>query len=490
MSLRTRIVKSVFTLGAGRLLGELCSFTRNIIIARMLTPADVGIGATFWITVAMLQMISDLASDRLLIQAQDGEEQQFQDTLHLFEFGRGLLTGSLLFILAWPVAYLFKTPQALWAFQCVALVPILRGCSHLDIKRFHRKLRFRPQVMRELTAQFCSLTLAYPLCRWLGDYSAVLAIVLIQELVQMVGSHVASERRYRWTWSDPYVRRLFAFGWPLMANGLLLFVIMRGDRLIIGTAFSTHDLGLYTMAFILANAPFTLLSGVLNPIVLPLLSEVQNQPVAFQRRARLCNSIFVIAAGIAGIPMLLCASWLLTGIYGMKYEAATGVFSWLVAARMIWLFRVAPTLTAMACADTHNTLLANLFRLTGVGLAVLAAVLGYRLEAIAVAALVGECIAAIASVVLVKVYHRVSSLATLMPVLPLFIAVAVAHVIGRIYTNMGLGFYLGASVILSGVFACGMFALSPTLRLEIAPAVAGFRARIRWRIWGVHRQPE
>ncbi len=482
MSLRRQVFKGALALAAGRALGDLCGFARNIIVARLLTPADVGIGATFWITVALLQMISDLASDRLLIQAKDGDEPRFQDTLQLWEFGRGLLNSLLLFGLAWPVAYLFKTPQALWAFQCIALVPLLRGLCHLDVRRFHRQLRYRPQVSIELVAQVVALALAYPLCRWRGDYSAVLGLVFLHEFIRTLGSFVLAERRYRWAWSGPHVRRLLSFGWPLLANGLLLFAIMKGDRLIVGAAFSTYDLGLYAMAFALASAPFSLIAGVLNPLALPLLSAVQDQPAAFERRVRLCNAVYALAAGVVGIPLILCAPWLLERVYGPQYAAAGSVFMWLVTARMIWLLRVAPTLAAMARADTRNALLANVFRLTGVGLAVLAAGLGYALEAIAAAAGLGELLAAIAAVIMVCSRHGVSVRAVLLPMSALLLVSSGAYALRYSLGDHQLMVMLPASVALILMLIGLTLTLVPTLRIELTRAVAVVRRRARLRL--------
>ena len=67
------------------------SFVRNIIVARLISPQDFGIAATFAITMSLLEMISDLAADRLIIQAKDGEDPQLQATAQLWQFTRGLM---------------------------------------------------------------------------------------------------------------------------------------------------------------------------------------------------------------------------------------------------------------------------------------------------------------------------------------------------------------------------------------------------------------
>ena len=84
----------------GQVVGRSFSFIRNIIIARLISPNDFGIAATFVITVSLLEMISDLAAHRLLVQAKDGNEERFQETAHLLMVVRGAVNAVLLFLLA------------------------------------------------------------------------------------------------------------------------------------------------------------------------------------------------------------------------------------------------------------------------------------------------------------------------------------------------------------------------------------------------------
>ena len=62
--------------------GQFCSLGRNIIVARVLSPADFGVAAIFLMTVNLMDMISNMSLDRLLVQAEDGDEEDFQRTAH------------------------------------------------------------------------------------------------------------------------------------------------------------------------------------------------------------------------------------------------------------------------------------------------------------------------------------------------------------------------------------------------------------------------
>ena len=108
VSFQTRVLKGTVTLTVGQIVTYGASFVRNIIVARILTKADFGIAATFAITIQMLQMISNISGEMLIVQSKRGDGAQFQATAHSFEVLRGLIMGFLLFVLAMAALPVFR----------------------------------------------------------------------------------------------------------------------------------------------------------------------------------------------------------------------------------------------------------------------------------------------------------------------------------------------------------------------------------------------
>src|SRR5579872_157767 len=92
-------LKSGTQLSINQAIVQACSFVRNVIVARLISPADFGIAATFVMTFSLLDMISNLSADTLLVQAKDGDEPLFQGTAHSIHLIRGLINAILLFAL-------------------------------------------------------------------------------------------------------------------------------------------------------------------------------------------------------------------------------------------------------------------------------------------------------------------------------------------------------------------------------------------------------
>jgi len=398
--------KSGLKLGTNQIIVQVCSFVRNIIIARMITPKDYGIAATFAMTYALLDMISNLAAEMLLIQAPDGNEPRFQQTAQLLQAFRGLINAALIFACAGPVARLFGIPETRWAFQCVALIPFLRAFTHLDVNRIQRGMRYGPSIRVDIATNLITTLACIPLAIWLRNYSAMLWVLVLQAAVYVIGTHVVAQRTYGWVWDRKYMARIFGFGWPLLINGFLMYVILQGDGVIIGASrrlfahshFTLTDLGMYSVAFSLTMAPTMLVANVSTSIFLPLLSRVQGRREQLARNYAICAEIVAFMAALIGIPFAIAGRPAITLIYGQKYAAAGEVIGWLAAMWAVRVVRVAPTLGAMASGDTRNAMLSNIARTLALPGVVAVAAAGLGLKWIAVCGFGGELLALAVSV--------------------------------------------------------------------------------------------
>jgi O-antigen/teichoic acid export membrane protein len=398
MGLRSVLLKGASVLTAGQMTAQLLMFVRNIILARMLTPEDMGIAATFAITISLLEMTSNLAVEMLLVQAPDGDDPRFQATAHVFQVIRGLLIGILILASAPIIARMFDTPQALWAFQYVAIVPVLRGFMHLDWKRVQRNMTFTPSVIVEIAPQAIITLAAWPMVVWLRDYSAVLWLVIIQAAIALLASQLVAERNYQLNWSRVHASRLLSFGWPLLINGLLMFGVFQGDRLIVGTAYSMAELGVYSVAFALVMMIAMTVSKLASALLLPLFSRVQEDQATLRRYFLLSVQVLALLGAVIALPLVIIGGDIIVLIYGEQYTSATEFIAWMGVLIAVRIFRLGPTIAALAKGDSKNSMIANMFRTIGVLGAVVVAWLGLPLSSIIICGIVGEILALMAAV--------------------------------------------------------------------------------------------
>ena len=170
MSQRKQLVRGAALVGGLQFAGRAFLFVRNLILARMLGPDNMGVAAIFVVTLSFIELSSDLSVTKLIIQSPQGARPSFLRTGQTFELARGLLMSLVLFALAWPAALLFDEPQILWALQLLAVAPFIRAFMHLDFAQQQRRLNYLPTMLIDALPIVITTLLAYPLALWLHDW--------------------------------------------------------------------------------------------------------------------------------------------------------------------------------------------------------------------------------------------------------------------------------------------------------------------------------
>lgn len=350
-------------LASGNALSSLIILIRNVVIARLLTVEDFGVASTFAIVFTLIETLGDVALDRLIVQAKDGDDEKLQRALHGVQIGRGVMGAIILFLIAEPYAEFMGAPHAAWAFQAFAVFPLFRGFAHLDIFRAQRAMRFKPFVATLVIPQGISLASVWPLFAYFGDWRVTLWALLLQQALFLVVSHIMAERRYRAGWDYAVFKRAMAFGLPLLGNAIILFLVFNGDRAIVANQLGLETLGWFSAALTLALTPAMVIGRTLQSFFLPQLSKLQDDPAEFQRMAEATiEASYLLAAALAlGFALLGPAMLLL--LFGEKYAGALSVLIWLGVAQAVRTAKVGPVVIAIAKGETTNPLYANLARI-------------------------------------------------------------------------------------------------------------------------------
>ncbi|MEE2732182.1 MAG: oligosaccharide flippase family protein [Pseudomonadota bacterium] len=397
-----KLVKGASLLTTSQLLVALCTFFRNIIVARLISVEDYGIATIFALTVSLIEMSGNMAFDRILVQDKKGSSDDMLASAHLLQWSKSFVMALILFLLASPVANLFDLPELIWAFQMLAVIPFIKGFTHFDSVTQQRDLKFTATAYIDSIPQIVVIAAAYPLARWLGDYRVMLVIVIAQTAVSVLLSHVLATRPYRWTINKELIYKKLNFGWPLLINGLLMFAIFQGDKAIIGAQYSMEILGWYGAAFALTMMPTLLFAKVSGFLLLPVLSKSRDDETRFISVGMLsivfCTSVAVFCA----IFFTIGGAAFINLSYGEKYLAGGTVIAILGLMQGMRIIRIAPTVMATSQADTKNPMYSNIVRTVALILALIFAYYKLSVEWIALSGLIGEVFALIAALYLLK----------------------------------------------------------------------------------------
>lgn len=279
-------------------------FIVQIVLARLLTPADYGLIGMLAVFLAIAQTFVDCGFTNALIQNQHRTERDFA-TAFFFNVAVACFFYAALFFCAPLIASFYEMPALVSVTRVIGLSLILSAFSAVQRAKLTICVDFKTQAKISLSAAVFSGAVGIALAYYGVGVWALVAQTLVNAGMSSVLFWVFVRWRPRGFFSMESFRPMFSFGSKLLASSLMHTIYSNLSPLVIGKFFSAESLGFYSRASHLAGFPATIGEGVLGRVTFPLLATVQDDDARLSEVYR--KYLRVSTGGIMPGMLLLCA---------------------------------------------------------------------------------------------------------------------------------------------------------------------------------------
>ena len=323
-SLRKQAIRgSVWTL-AGYGASQILRFGSNLILARLLVPEYFGLMSLVNVFIIGLHLFSDIGLGPSIIQNKRGDDPDFLNTVWTMQIIRSgfLWLGSVL--IAWPISEFYNEPQLLRLLPVVGLSTLISGFGSTAPFTLNRHIALGKLAIFELGGQVVSVIV---MIVWAWFSPTVWALVmgsLVSDVIKMVWSHrLMPGHRNRFAWNREATKNIVSFGRWIFLSTALTFLASQADRLILGKLLSFKLLGVYGIAFALADIPRQVILALSGKVIFPAMSKLANLPREAFRAKILKNRRPILIALAAGLPLLISfGDFLILKLYKPDYHDA------------------------------------------------------------------------------------------------------------------------------------------------------------------------
>ena len=357
-----RMFRKAIMVVSGNAFASIFLLLRNLIVARLVSPENYGIASTFAMSMSVVEMLSYLGLNQLMVVDKDGDDPKFQAAMQGFQMLRGFFSSAVLFLIAYPYAAFLGVERVAWSYEVLALVPLINGFQHYDPHRQRRHLNFKPSVLANSVPAMVSVLVLWPLALMFGDYRIMLFALFAQAITMVVTTHLTAERPYRLALDPALMKRATIFGWPLLLDGALIFGAFNGERMIVLRELGVSQFAFFTMAFTLTLTPTIVLANSFQSLFLPNLSSAKNDPGLFQRL-----SVASVESNLAIAVLLVLGTSLVGGplayaLTGPKYISILAVLVPIAILQAIRVAKNGGNTVALACGKSSLSMMGNLVR--------------------------------------------------------------------------------------------------------------------------------
>ncbi len=360
-----RFLKASSTLGLGYVGEHALLFLRVLLVARFLGPEYFGISVTFLLVVSTFALISDLGIEKYLIQARDGDVASAMPTMATVLLARGVLMGAAIFLFSDWIAGQFGNPELGWFYACAAIIPVIEGFRHLDPLAQQRQMNFGAYVKMQLGGLLPGVLLTVALAVATENFVAIAFGCVATSVISVALSHILARTPYRLGFDNIAARAVFTFGWPLLLNGIVIFLATQGDRIVIGTMGGMLDLAGYAAVAALTGGASVFFARLCGNLFLPLLSEARDNSELYKERCRTTGAACLLLLSGVLFPLATLGAPVVFLLFGAGFVTPPLLVTFLSILAAATVLRAWCVVISLSRGGTSDILTANIFRVTG-----------------------------------------------------------------------------------------------------------------------------
>lgn len=322
--IKRRALRAGVWMGFTGTVWNLMSLLRSVVLARLLTPEIFGIWAICMILNRALSTFSETGFASALIQRQERAEEA-RDTAFTMLIVRGILLGLITIAAAPLFSKFYEMPILQPLISVMAIAFMISGFHNINTVLQQKELRYHRLALIDQTSIVLGFVFVVVAAYFYRSAWALVAAHLFTALVTVSLSYLVLPTRPRLAFDKTLARELFHYGKFVGGAGIVAFITLELDNLVIAKLLSMEALGFYAVAFMLANLPATQLAKVISGVMLPAYSKLQSDipalRAAYQRTLSFVSLLTIPAA--AGIGAL--APQIIGVIYGERWMPAADI---------------------------------------------------------------------------------------------------------------------------------------------------------------------
>lgn len=324
----------------------------NIILARLLTPEEVGIYSVSLAVIGVAQVLRDFGIGNFLIQEKDLSDDHIRTA-----FGLSLLIGFSLFVVTFGgaglLADLYKEPRMAGPLRICALNFVVLPFCTVSLALLRRAMAFRQLMFVTLAASVLSFVVTIALAL-LGQGSNSMAIgSVVLNAATGVGSWLARGDRQMLAPSFKAWRSLVRFGAHSSAANVVTSISMDINDLALGKILGFAPVALYSRAQGLVSLFSRDVLGAIRNVALPAYAQAHREGRDLEPQC-VTAMASVIAVGWPFFGFLsLYPLELIRLLYGPQWDAAAALVPVLALAGAAYVTAslVYPAVTAVGRVD-------------------------------------------------------------------------------------------------------------------------------------------
>ncbi|MBK5205118.1 MAG: oligosaccharide flippase family protein [Polaromonas sp.] len=346
--------KSLFFSFLDRYASLAISVVSSMVIARLLTPAEIGIFSVTMVLLMLVSTVRDMGAGQYMVQEENLTTERIR-AVWAVQLGLGLGLACLVLLASYPVSVFYKEPRMRDIMLVVALNYAINPFGSLTYAWLMREMRFESvALMRFLAGLTGALVATWMAWKSYGPISLAfgsLASTVVNALIAVY----YRPKSFPWLPGVGEIRRVLMFGSKLTVSSIVKVIADGAPELLLGKLQDLTAAGLYSRSNGLVQMFHRLFVDAVGAVCLPWFARQSREQGSFVAPFLKATS-YVTAFGWAFCLAVIClAQPIVRALYGNQWDQAVDLAR-LLAVAMAFSVPAALSGTALLSSGAATTI--------------------------------------------------------------------------------------------------------------------------------------
>ncbi|MDB6223318.1 lipopolysaccharide biosynthesis protein [Lactobacillus amylovorus] len=291
----------------------------EVILARLLTPHDYGIVAVVTVFITFFTILSDIGLSTAIVQikslTKDDINNIYTFTVYL---SIGLMVAFALF--SYGIASFYENKVYIKIGQLLSISLLFDSLNMVPNGILNRNKEFVTIAFRTVIVYVLSVIVTIVLAFLGFSYYALVFQAILSSSLTFIWNFVTTKPKFKLKYDNSSLKKVASYSSYQFAFNLLNYFSRNLDNLLTGKFIGSTQLGYYNKSYSLMQYPVGNLTGIITPVLHPILSDYQDAKEIMYRKymkvVKLLASVGIYAEAIC----IFAAPEIINIMYGSKWD--------------------------------------------------------------------------------------------------------------------------------------------------------------------------
>lgn len=322
------IKKAALINGAGKYSKIFLSILVNAILARLLSPADYGIVAVITVFSTFFTTLSDMGFGVAIVQNKALTKRDI-DNIYSFTVYVSFALMLIFIVFSFPIAKFYNNSVYIPLGFLLSISLLFDAMNMVPNGILNRNKEFVTIAVRTVIVYALAAVITVVLALMGFRYYSLAIQAIVTSVFTFLWNYITTHPKFKLKFRMESIKKVFNYSAYQFAFNFVNYFSRNLDNLLTGKFMGDAQLGYYNKAYSLMLYPVNNLTGVVSPVLHPILSDYQrNFETIYNKYIKVFKFLFCIGAFVAPL-CYLASNEIISIIYGNNWQKSIICFQFL-----------------------------------------------------------------------------------------------------------------------------------------------------------------